>query len=71
MRHLESALLPKVRQFLSHLISHLIIFYCRLSDHCIIPGIALPFYLDFLGFSDARFPILILLSSKSIVSKRN
>jgi len=71
IRYLESALLPKVYQFLSYLISHLIIFYCRLSDHCTILGIALPLYLDFLGFSDARFPVLILLSCKSIVSKRN
>jgi len=71
IRYPESALLPKVGQFLSYLISHLIIFYCRLSNHCTIPGIALPFYLDFLGFSDAHFLILILLSCKSIVSKRN
>ena len=71
IRYLESVLLPKVRQFISYLISHLIIFYCRLSDHCTIPGIALPLYLYFLGFSDARFPVLILLSCKSIVSKRN
>ena len=50
--YLESALLPKVRQFLSHLISHLIVFYCRLSNHCTIPGITLSFYLYFRGFSN-------------------
>ena len=34
IRYLESALLPELRQFISYLISDLIIFCCRLAIHC-------------------------------------